>query len=54
MIEVKNYKVTSQEQSNIGNLVVETALCGLYVHLAIQYNATELSALKTTNLKYEN
>jgi hypothetical protein len=55
MIEIKKYKVTSQEQSNIGNLVVGTALCGLYglallliylLHFVTQHNTTELSSLK--------
>jgi hypothetical protein len=55
MIEVKKYKVTSQEQSNIGNLIVGTALCCLYcltlllislLHFATQYNVNELPTLK--------
>jgi hypothetical protein len=55
MIEVKKYKVTSQEQSIIGNLIVGTALCGLYglalllislFHFTTQYNVIELSSLK--------
>jgi hypothetical protein len=55
MIEVKKYKVTPQEQSNIDNLVVGTALCGLYgvvsllislFNFATQYNLIELSTPK--------
>jgi hypothetical protein len=55
MIGIKKYKVTSQERSNIGNLIVGTALCGLYglallliylLHFTTQHNTTELSSLK--------
>jgi hypothetical protein len=55
MKTVKKYKVMSQEQSSIGNLIVGTTLCGLYglsfllislLHFATQYNVTELSTLQ--------